>query len=112
MSAFQRGDLVIVDLDPTLGHEQTKRRPCVVVSGADYNKRSSMVVVCPVTSTLSTWPFLVPFDVGSVSGSIMVDQVRAIDSGARNVTKVRGVSRLPVTILNEVQALLEALLLL
>jgi mRNA interferase MazF len=111
MSRFQRGDLVVVDLDPTLGHEKTKRRPCVVVSGGDYNRRSSMAVVCPVTSTVSSWPFLVPFEAGSVSGSIMVDQVRAIDATARNLAKVRGVSRVPPAVLNEVQALLEALLL-
>lgn len=111
MPTFQRGDLVVIDLDPTLGHEQTKRRPCVVVSGGDYNRRSSMVVVCPVTSTASTWPFLVPFDAGSVSGSIMVDQVRSIDATARNISKVRGVGRVPPGVLNEVKSLLEALLL-
>ncbi|HQF54777.1 MAG TPA: type II toxin-antitoxin system PemK/MazF family toxin [Fibrobacteria bacterium] len=110
-TSFNRGDLVVMDFDPSSGHEQTKRRPCLVVSPLDYNRRSSFIIVCPITSTNRGWPFDVSFDVGSVSGCIMVDQVKSLDSSSRNIAKVRGTARVPPAVLDEVLARLETLLL-
>ncbi len=110
-ASFHRGDLVVMDFDPSSGHEQNKRRPCLVVSAYDYNRRSSFIIVCPITSTNRGWPFDVAFDVGSVSGCIMVDQVKSLDPSSRNIARVRGVSKVPPAVLDEVLARLDALLL-
>lgn len=76
-----RGSVWLVDLDPTLGHEQAKRRPCVVVSADTYNQNSmGLVVVMPITSrerNLYWYVSLVPPEGGLDKKSyIMCDQLR------------------------------------
>ncbi|MBK8468062.1 MAG: type II toxin-antitoxin system PemK/MazF family toxin [Chloracidobacterium sp.] len=110
MADYNRGDIVMVSLDPTLGHEQQKRRPCLVVSGLEYNKKSTLIVVCPITSTVRPWPWQVPVQAGTIVGGIQVDQVRSIDRTARSVQAVRG-AKCPHSVLQHVQGLLDALFL-
>ena len=68
-----------VDLDPPgKGHEQHKKRPCVVVSPAAMHQ-TGMAVVCPMTSTIKPrWPYRLNVVVDGKSSDIMVDQIRAI----------------------------------
>ena len=68
-----------VDLDPPgKGHEQHKKRPCVVVSPLSMHK-AGMAVVCPMTSTIKPkWPFRLNVVVNGKSSDIMVDQIRAV----------------------------------
>ncbi|MEG1494363.1 MAG: type II toxin-antitoxin system PemK/MazF family toxin, partial [Gordonibacter sp.] len=47
---LEQGDIVIVDFNPSVGHESAKSRPAIVVSGYGFNSRSSLVAVVPVTS--------------------------------------------------------------
>lgn len=81
----QRGSLLIVDLDPTRGREQSQRRPCIVVSAASIiaAQRYPVIVVLPVTGTLGLgdlYPVVQPFARGLAKPSIvLVDQIRAID---------------------------------
>lgn len=110
MATYARGDIVMVSLDPTLGHEQAKRRPYLVVSGAEYNKRSKLLVICPITSTVKPWPWQVPIQAGTIAGGIQVDQVRSIDGTARGVSAVQG-AKCPHSVLQHVQGLLDALFL-
>ena len=66
------------DLDPPgRGHEQQKRRPCVVVSPVAMHQ-TNMAVVCPLTSTLRPWPFRLKVTCNGKANSIMVDQIRAV----------------------------------
>jgi mRNA interferase MazF len=67
-----------VDLDPPgRGHEQQKRRPCVVVS-PDAMHQSQMAVVCPMTTQLRPWPFRLRTTCNGNANDIMVDQIRAV----------------------------------
>jgi len=68
-----------VDLDPPgRGHEQQKRRPCVVVSPAAMHQ-TEMAVVCPITSKLKRkWPYRIPIVLNGNANDIMVDQIRAV----------------------------------
>jgi mRNA interferase MazF len=67
-----------VDLDPPgRGHEQQKRRPCVVVS-PDAMHQTDMAVVCPLTSRIRPWPFRLQVTCNGNANSIMVDQIRAV----------------------------------
>jgi len=56
MTTFLQYDIVIVNLDPTIGSEIKKKRPCVIVSPNEMNKHLDTLVVCPVTSQSRNYP--------------------------------------------------------
>ena len=82
----EQGDLIEVDFDPTVGHEPKKLRPALVISvGYHNNVLSSLVVVCPITSTVNRHPLHVPLPRESaVQGCICLEQLRAIDLEKRH----------------------------
>ena len=85
---FNQGDIVIVDFDPTLGHEPQKRRPALIISDGYFNNvLSSLTVVCPITSTNNSHPLHIKIDdcTDGVTGSICLEQIRSIDLSKRNV---------------------------
>jgi mRNA interferase MazF len=87
--AFEQGDVVEVNFDPTLGHEPKKNRPALVVSSNDFNNSTSMTIVCPITSTDNGF-FLhepIPLKHG-VYGFIEMEQLRAIDLAARKAIHI------------------------
>lgn len=87
--AYMQGDVVRVGFDPTVGHEPAKTRPAVVVSADDFNERSSMTAVVPITSSDNGYPMHVR--VGGcegVYGWACVEQVRTLDLEARRCRKV------------------------
>ena len=103
------GDLVWIDLNPTLGHEQSGHRPAIVLTPRQYNERSGLCIVCPITSRARGYPFEVAIPEGvAISGIFLVDQVRSVSWEERYVKKA-GVA--PVELLDEVRERLAALLL-
>ncbi|MDP1760163.1 MAG: type II toxin-antitoxin system PemK/MazF family toxin, partial [Candidatus Woesebacteria bacterium] len=52
-----RGDVVWVDLNPARGREQAGRRPVFVISSKFYNKKSGLMLACPITSQIKNYPF-------------------------------------------------------
>ena len=102
----QKGDFVMVTLDPQSGHEQKGRRPALVISNTLFNKHTGLAIVCPITNTDRNFPFHVKVtDQSSITGYIMVEQVKSIDFVSR---KVRFVKKAPSEILNEVLGILDA----
>ena len=82
----ERGDFVQVDFDPSLGHEQAKRRPALVLTPLSYNQKTSLFIVCPTTNQVKGYPFKVPIPPGlSTSGVVLVDQVKSLDWTTRTV---------------------------
>jgi len=81
MSEFpKRGDVFWVDLDPTIGSEINKKRPCVVVSNDVGNENSYRVIVAPVTSSVKhIYPFEVRVEIQGKPGKVLLDQIRSID---------------------------------
>jgi len=83
--SLERGTLVLVDLEPTLGHEQQGTRPCVIVSDAavNSNQRFPLIAVVPITGTRAKgalYPALAPGASGLTKPSTaLVDQLRSID---------------------------------
>ncbi|MCY2951226.1 MAG: type II toxin-antitoxin system PemK/MazF family toxin [Planctomycetota bacterium] len=72
-----RGDIVWLDFDPQVGHEQAGRRSAVVLSHREYNLKTGLAIVCPMTSKVDKgWPFTVK--VAEDSG-VIADQVKCID---------------------------------
>lgn len=103
-----RGDLVWISLNPQTGHEQTGRRPAVVLSPKKYNAKVGLAILCPVTSQRKGYPFEVLIPEGlSVSGVILSDQVKSLDWKAR---KVELADRLPSRTMDEVLQKLNTLL--
>ena len=74
-----RGEVWLVNLDPTVGSEIRKSRPCVVVSPADLNDHLRTVIVAPMSSQGFAAPFRVPLAFQETSGQILLDQLRTVD---------------------------------
>jgi mRNA interferase MazF len=69
-----------IELDPTVGSEAKKRRPCVILSNNAYNKYSPRVIAAPITSQIkSIYPCEILVDVSGRSGKVMLDQIRSFD---------------------------------
>ena len=95
-----RGDAVWITLNPQAGHEQSGRRPAVVVSPAAYNGKVGLALLCPITSQIKGYPFevLIPGRL-KVSGAILSDQVKSLDWRARQAELI---CRLPEATVSEV----------
>ena len=103
-----RGDIVWLSLDPTLGHEQSGRRPALVLSPAEYNGKTGLAVVVPITSKKKGYPFEVAVPTGrGVTGVILSDQVKSLDWRTR---KAELADRLPEDTVLDVVAKTLALL--
>ncbi|KXV11096.1 growth inhibitor PemK [Caballeronia megalochromosomata] len=81
-----RGDIWLVALDPTLGSEIQKTRPCVVVSPPEMHDHLRTVIVAPMTSKGASAPFRIPVSFKRKQGLVLLDQLRAVDQ-ARLVRK-------------------------
>lgn len=81
-----RGDIVWVDLNPTKGREQAKVRPALVISPKAYNRKTSLALMCPITSVQKGYPFEVVVADKKVSGVVLSDHVRSLDWRSRNAT--------------------------
>lgn len=77
---MQRYDIYWVKLDPTVGFEINKIRPCVIVSPDELNRHLQTVVVVPLTSTIrGNYPFRLNVTVTGKNGQIALDQIRTVD---------------------------------
>ena len=74
-----RGDIWLVSLDPAVGSEIRKSRPCVVVSPPEMHDYLRTVIVAPMTTKSRPAPFRVPLSHGGKKGLILLDQIRAVD---------------------------------
>lgn len=74
-----RGEVWLVALDPTLGSEIQKTRPCVVVSPSEMHDHLRTVIVAPMTSKGRAAPFRIPVTFKRKQGLILLDQIRAVD---------------------------------
>jgi mRNA interferase MazF len=91
MAAYipRQGDIIAITFDPQSGHEQKGRRPALVVSKDLFNESTGMAIVCPVTNTKRGFPFHVPIPEGSsLTGFIMVEQVKSIDFRSRRAKRI------------------------
>ena len=82
-----RSEIWMVQLNPSLGSELKKIRPCVIVSPNEVNKYLNTVTVLPLTSTSKQYPTRVPCVFKNKKGQIAIDQIRTIDK-SRLVKKV------------------------
>lgn len=102
----ERGDVVWLDFNPVRGHEQSGRRPALIISSKKYNAKSGLALACPITSHIKGYPFEVEFKTKAVQGVILADQIRAIDWTQRSAEKIGVVSE---SVITEVQEYLKKL---
>ena len=104
----EKGDFVVLTFDPQAGREQRGRRPALVVSNTLFNRHTELAMMCPITNTKRNTPFHVEVPLGSsLTGYIMVEQIKSVDYTSRNV---RFVEKAPEFVLNEVLSILDACL--
>lgn len=106
---MKQGDIYLVSLDPTKGHEQNGTRPVLIVSATAFNQATRLPIVLPITTGgqfARKIGFAVPVSGIKTVGIIRCDQPRVMDLGARNGRKI---DRLPEDILNDVLARLAAI---
>lgn len=76
----QRGDLIWIDMQPQAGHEQSGRRPAIVLSPENYNDKVGLALLCPITNQVKGYPFEVILPEGlKVTGVILSDQLKSLD---------------------------------
>ncbi len=78
-SIVSRGEIWLINLDPTIGSEIKKTRPCVVVSPQELNDHLRTVIVAPMTSKGRSAAFRIPITHDGKKGLILLDQIRAVD---------------------------------
>lgn len=76
---MKRGEIWLVNLDPTVGSEIKKSRPCLVISPEELNDNLRTVIVAPMTSQGFHAPFRIPVTHAGTKGLIVLDQLRTVD---------------------------------
>ncbi len=99
-AAPDRGDVVWLQLDPRVGHEQSGHRLALTVSPRAYNAKVGLALFCPITTQVMGYPFEVVFPSGSkTTGVVLADQVKSLDWRAR---RARRFERAPREVMDEV----------
>jgi len=83
----RRGYVYLVSLDPTIGQEIQKTRPCVVLSPDELNAHMSTCIIAPMTTASHAYPFRVACEFQGKAGYVVLDQIRTVDR-ARLVRKL------------------------
>jgi len=80
--------ICLVNLEPTIGHEIKKTRPCVIISPDEMNQNISTIIIAPMTTKSHAYPTRIPLTFQGKKGWIVLDQIRTIDK--RRVIKKLG----------------------
>lgn len=85
----KKGDIVWIDFDPSIGKEIKKRRPGLVVSRYDFNRKTMFAIVCPITSTIRNLPthYSLPIEL-ETTGQIIISQLKSLDFKKRKLKKI------------------------
>jgi len=103
-----RGDVAWPSFDPQSGHEQAGRRPALIVSPQEYNRKVGLALLCPITNQCKGYPFEVALPKGTkATGVVLADQVKSMDWHARNIEYI---CRAPDSVVLEVIAKARSLL--
>ena len=100
VKVFEQGDIIYINFNPQSGHEQSGRRPAVVISNNTYNCFSKMLMLCPITNTNKNHPFHIELDGRTkTTGVILCERAKMLDVYARNAEFAE---KLPDDILSEI----------
>jgi mRNA interferase MazF len=100
-------DVVWLQFDPQAGHEQSGHRPALVISPANYNSKTGLMVCCPMSTKIKGHPFEVVTEVDGMECAVLSDQVKSLDWKIRRAKKKTTVS---AEVMLHVRAKMKALL--
>ena len=101
----EKGDFLTLTFDPQSGHEQSGRRPALVISNTAFNQKTGLIIACPITNTARGIPFHLPVPaLSSLTGFVMVEQVKSVDYQAR---RAHFVEKAPAQFVSDVIAAVE-----
>ena len=103
----EAGDLVWLEFDPQVGREQAGHRPAIVLTPQVYNKKTSLMICCPLTTQIKGYPFEVIVELDGVQSAILSDQVKSLDWKIR---KAKYKNKVRPEVLAEVRAKAKSLL--
>ena len=82
----EQGDIVFLDFSPQSGHEQSGRRPGVIISNRQFFARTKFAVVCPITNANNKFPLHIPLDNRTkTTGVILTEHIKCLDVISRNI---------------------------
>jgi len=83
----KKGDIIEMDFNPTKGHEQSGKRPALIISNEVYYKRTKLIMVCPISNTKNNFPMHIKLDNRTkTTGAILSQHVRTVDPAARKIS--------------------------
>lgn len=94
-----RGDIVWLNFTPQAGHEQKGKRPAIILSPKEYNKKTGMAVCCPISSNVKGYPFEVIVNGKKIDGAVLSDHLKILDWKARDI---KFIEKAHTEVLNEV----------
>lgn len=103
-----RGDIVWLDFNPQLGHEQRGRRPALVLSYQAYNEKIGLGIFCPITSKEKGYPFEVKVIGKKIDGCILSDQIKSLDWKIRNIEFIEKINEeLIIDVIDKIKVIIE-----
>ncbi|OBV30135.1 toxin MazF [Helicobacter sp. CLO-3] len=99
------GDIIYLDFDPQLGHEEAKRRPALLLSPKAYNQKTHLLICVPLTTKIKNYPFEVAIK-AKLNSVALSDQVKSLDWVARNAVFIQKASQDELKSVKEKVALL------
>lgn len=100
---YTQYEIVIVNLDPTIGSEIKKKRPCVIISPNEMNDNIATVTICPITSQSRHYPTRVMFNLDGEQNWIIIDQIRTIDKARIS----KSIGHLEKSVIEKVKAVIK-----
>lgn len=102
-----RGDVIWLNFTPQAGREQAGHRPALVLSPKEYNRKTGLAVMCPMTTQAKGYPFEVAITTGSVQGVVLSDHLKNLDWKDRKATyKGKASPAVLKEVMNKISALL------
>jgi mRNA interferase MazF len=99
-------EVYLISLDPTIGHEIKKARPCVIISPDEMNKNISTVIIAPLTTQSRFYPTRIPFKFTGKDVWIVLDQLRTVD----RKRLIKKLGKIEQVIINQVKSIIKEML--
>ena len=99
-------DVFLINLDPTIGHEIKKSRPCLIISPDEMNKYISTIIIAPMTTKTHDYPTRVKLKFGNKKGWIVLDQIRTVDK----LRLIKKLGKVESSTINKVKEIIQEML--
>lgn len=107
-SVPRQGDIVWINFMPQVGKEQSGRRPGLIISRSQYNRKVGLALVCPITTKSKGYMLEVPLPLGlSITGVVLADQVKSFDWQNRQIEYI---CKAPASLTNQVILAIQTLM--